>query len=337
MSRLLSLGYGVLPFVVCAIACDDPGAGPIQSVGGSVTSGGTPGFSGGDGSGGRTGLASGGDAASGGGAGGTGQEASGGVGSVASGGDPGDGGSSQAGGTSGFEGTFELLFRDDFDALDESRWQLMTHSWETNLALFSSESVSVEGGEMSITILEAPPGTTDGNDEKPYLGAEVRSVDTLTYGRVKARAKLAKGSAVVSSLVTIYTPWPADNWNELDVECLGKDPNEVQFNAMVYTGALPATNLPVSPTQDAEMYSLGFDASTEFHEYTIEWTPESARFLVDGALAREWSSRISLMNLPQNILLTIWASSSASWAGAVDGTTVGARAVYDWVEVYTYK
>jgi len=43
------------------------------------------------------------------------------------------------------------------------------------------------------------------------------------------------------------------------------------------------------------------------------------------------------MNLPQNILLTIWASNSASWAGAVDGTTVGSKAVYDWVEVYEYK
>ena len=25
---------------------------------------------------------------------------------------------------------------------------------------------------------------------------------------------------MISSLVTIYTPWPADNWNELDIELL---------------------------------------------------------------------------------------------------------------------
>lgn|GEM_PF-4158188 len=56
-----------------------------------------------------------------------------------------------------------------------------------------------------------------------------------------------------------------------------------------------------------------------------------------AVLTRKWSSRIELMNLPQNILLTIWASNSASWAGAVDGTTVGSKAVYDWVEVYEYK
>ena len=72
----------------------------------------------------------------------------------------------------------------------------------------------------------------------------MRSRDTLTYGKVEARVKLAKGSAVVSSLVLIYTPWPADDWNELDVECLGRYADRVQYNTMVYTG--PPTTPPVT-------------------------------------------------------------------------------------------
>lgn len=232
---------------------------------------------------------------------------------------------------------FQLLYRDDFDALDTSKWQLMTHSWNGNMALFSSESVTVADGKLSIALLDAPEGTKDDSgNNKSFLGAEVRSVQAITYGRVKARAKLARGSAVVSSLVTIYTPWPADNWNELDIEMLGKDPSQVQFNAMVYKGTLPAAVTPVTPTQDPMMYSLGFDASEEFHEYTIEWTPESARYLIDGKLAHTWDASIELMTLPQNILLTIWASNSAAWAGPVDASTSGAQAVYDWIEVYTY-
>lgn len=231
-----------------------------------------------------------------------------------------------------------LLFRDDFDELDTARWQLMTHSWDGNLALFASEPVTVADGQLSITLLDAPDGTTDdGGVEKPYLGAEVRSKDTITYGRIKARAKLAGGSAVVSSLVLIYTPWPADNWNELDIESLGKDPTEIQFNAMVYTGPLPAPTTPVSPTQDPTLYQLGFDSSADFHEYTIEWTPEAAMYFVDGVLAHTWDASIDLMTLPQNILLTIWASDDPSWAGPVDETTSGAQAVYDWIEVYEYQ
>ncbi len=235
---------------------------------------------------------------------------------------------------------FSLLWRDDFDTLDSSRWQLMTHSWDTNLALFSPDTATVSDGELTLRLLSAPEGTVDDTGAaKPFLGAEVRSVQTLTYGRVRARARLARGSAVVSSLVTIYTPWPADNWNELDIECLGKEPENVQFNAMVYTGPprTPPVTTSVTPTQDPKKLLLGFDPSEDFHEYTIEWTPAGAFFLVDGELVHTWTKEIARMTLPQNVLLTIWASSSAAWAGPVTAETAQASAVYDWVELYTYE
>ncbi len=267
---------------------------------------------------------------------GTGGDAATGGGSATGG--AGLGGATDPGTAPGDE-NFELVFRDDFDTLDATRWELMTHSWPGNLALFSSEAVKVEDGEMTISLIEAPEGTMSDGGLKPYLGAEVRSRDTITYGRVRARAKFAKGSAVVSSLVTIYTPWPADNWNELDIECLGQAPDEVQYNAMVYTGpelTPPVTN-SVSPTQDPIKKPLGFDSSEEFHEYTIEWTPAGATFSVDGAVQHTWTKNIDLMTLPQNVLLTIWASDSPSWAGAVGADTVGAHAVYDWIEVSQWK
>jgi len=233
------------------------------------------------------------------------------------------------------DSAFTLLYRDDFDSLDTSRWQLMTHSWGGNLALFSSQSVKVDDGLLSLTLVEAPAGTVDGGEEKPFLGAEVRSVDTLTYGRVRARARFARGSAVVSSLVTIYTPWPADNWNELDIEALGKDSRQLQFNTMVYTGPelTPPVANSVTPTQDPLLVDFNFDVSADFHIYTIEWTPDGAWFWVDDELVREWAEHIDLMDLPQNVLLTIWASGSPGWAGPVTEETLGATATYDWVEL----
>jgi len=126
-----------------------------------------------------------------------------------------------------------------------------------------------------------------------------------------------------AALVTIYTPWPTDNWNELDIEALGKDSNQVQFNAQVYTGppTVPPVTTPVSREQFPHMETLGFDASLDFHEYTIEWTPAGASFYVDSELRYTWTEQIALMNLPQNVLLTIWASDSPSWAGAVNEQT----------------
>jgi beta-glucanase (GH16 family) len=239
----------------------------------------------------------------------------------------------------GSTGTFELLFRDEFDALDQTRWQLMTHSWDSNLALFATTPVTIENGSLVTRLLPAPQGTVDsGGVPKQFLGAEVRSRDTLEYGRVRARIKFASGSAVVSSLVTIYTPWPADDWNELDIEFLGAQPTTLQYNAQVYTG--PPTTPPVaqsvSPTPDVFRDQLGFDPTLDFHVYTIEWTPSGARFLVDEVERHTWSRNIARMVLPQNVLLTIWASSSSGWAGPVTEATGKAAATYDWVELYEY-
>ncbi len=189
---------------------------------------------------------------------------------------------------------------------------------------------------MTIKLAPAPAGTVVDGETKSFLGAEVRSTATISYGRVSARAKLAKGSAVVSALVAIYTPWPADDWNEFDMESLGKNPNEIQFNAMVYTGPRPPTSKPVSPTQEPSLQQLGFDSSQDFHVYTMEWTPKEALFLIDDVVYHRWNSRINLIGLPQNVLLTIWASNSPSWAGPVTSETANAKAVYDWVEVWRY-
>jgi len=251
-----------------------------------------------------------------------------------------DGGTSEALDSGSGPGVFTLLYRDEFDSLDMTRWQVMTHSFDGNLALFSTQSPAISNGQLVLRLLPAPAGTVDGSGTpKSFLGAEIRSRQTLTYGRVRARIKFASGSAVVSSLVTLYTPWPADNWNELDIETLGRDSSSTQFNTQVYIGPSvqkPATQ-SVSPTQDAKLVPLGFDAGTDFHVYTIEWTPVAARFSVDEQIRYSWTQNIALMNLPQNVLLTIWASSVASWAGPVTDTTVNAAVVYDWVELYDYS
>src|SRR5690349_14056605 len=71
------------------------------------------------------------------------------------------------------EESFHLLFRDDFDTLDAARWQLMTHSWDSNLALFSTTAARVEDGTLRISLTPAPEGTVDDSGKaKAFLGAE---------------------------------------------------------------------------------------------------------------------------------------------------------------------
>lgn len=228
---------------------------------------------------------------------------------------------------------FELVWEDSFDTFDASRWQLMTHSWDSNLAQFSTENTRIDAGILSLAL------TAEASDAaKPLRGVEMRSVDTLTYGKVEARARFARGSGVVSSLVLIYTPWPADDWNELDIEHLGRYSDRVQLNAMVYTGAPTGgvVQQSVMPTQFPLIAPLAFDPSADFHVYSMEWTPTAARFTVDGLTQHVWDAEIERLKLPMNILLTIWASSAAGWAGPLDQTGIPATAEYDWIRVYRF-
>jgi endo-1,3-1,4-beta-glycanase ExoK len=79
------------------------------------------------------------------------------------------------------------------------------------------------------------------------------------------------------------------------------------------------------------------DAETAFHQYDIEWTPAGVKFFVDGTLLRTWTANIARLKLPLNILLTIWASNSASWAGALNGSSAPTSAEVDWIKVYNWK
>ena len=244
----------------------------------------------------------------------------------------GDAGTGGAPATS--NGDFVLAWEDEFETFDSSLWALQTHSWEGNLAQFSQDNARVADGVVTIEL------TTDATDTvKPYRGVEMRSTKTLTYGKVEARVRFAGGSGVVSGLVTIYTPWPADDWNEIDFEHLGNAPTKLQTSCQVYTG--PTQQKPVAtsvtPARFEQLHNLGFDAEADFHVYSAEWTPEGVKFLVDGQEIRSWNQEATRMKLPQNILFTIWASNSSSWAGALNETTAPTSAEMDWIRVYDYN
>ena len=254
-------------------------------------------------------------------------------GSTALGGTAGGGAGGNAGIGTGGSDSFALAWQDDFDTLDTSLWQAQTFTWDGNQAQFTPQNVSVASGKLTIALTNAPSGST-----KPYLGVELRSTKTLTYGKVSASMRFAKGSGVVSGLVLFYTPYPNCDWNEIDIEHLGNSSNTSQLNCMVYTGT-PATSCTtsVTPTQEPQVVNLSSDAESAFHQYDIEWTPAGVKFFIDGTLLRTWTTNISRLKLPLNILLTIWASSSASWAGSLNAASAPTSAEVDWIKVYGWK
>jgi hypothetical protein len=229
-------------------------------------------------------------------------------------------------------GPFALSWEDDFNTLDLSAWQLQTFTYAGNEAVFSTQNATVANGILTISLTPNPGNTTE-----PYLGVEMRSAKTLTYGRVSASMRFAHGSGVVSGLVLFYTPFPNCNWNEIDIEHLGDSADTSQLNCQVFTGTLmPQCTTSVTPTQDPLIVNLGANAETAFHQYDIEWTPAGVTTFVDGVPLRTWTTSSSLMNLPQTVLFTIWASSAASWAGALQADSAPTSAEVDWIKVYDW-
>ncbi len=163
--------------------------------------------------------------------------------------------------------------------------------------------------------------------EKPYLGAEIRTIETFLYGKFEVRMKPAEASGMIYSFFTFYDEADfATSWNEIDIEVLGRYSNEVQFNAIVGNHQM-----------SEKRYVLPFNPHEDFHDYSFTWTPQYIAWSVDGVeVYRLTGNAVTKMNHPQKLMMNIWPSSSVGWAGKIDASKFPLEAGYDFVKYYAY-
>jgi beta-glucanase (GH16 family) len=163
---------------------------------------------------------------------------------------------------------------------------------------------------------------------KDYKGAELRTNESFLYGRFEVRMKSAAGSGIVSSFFTFYDqPDFPTNWNEIDVEILGRYNNEVQFNAIEGKHQMHEHRQPLS-----------FNPHEDFHTYAFDWTPEYIAWSVDGQeVYRQSGDHVARMNRPQKIMMNLWISEFYDWTGPWDESVLPKSAEYDFVKYYEYK
>ena len=211
---------------------------------------------------------------------------------------------------------FTLVWHDDFNAFNPSRWEKATHTWNENLAQFVPENVTFADGIMTLHLTDEPTA------QRQYSGAEYRTRDSYLYGKFVVRMKGAPGSGVISSFFTYRDP-PDPTWNEIDIEFLGKDTTLIQFNPW----------WDWWPNCEPVTYDLPYDAADEFHVYTFEWTPDYIRWTVDGDTYHVF--RGGGVNLSQKIMMNIWISSTVDWAGPFNPNILPTTAQYDYVEYHS--
>ncbi|MEW6060834.1 MAG: family 16 glycosylhydrolase [Bacteroidota bacterium] len=161
---------------------------------------------------------------------------------------------------------------------------------------------------------------------KPYKGAEYRTKETYTYGRFEVRMKAAQREGMLSSFFTYHEITTTAEWNEIDIEILGRYTDDVQFNT-------------ITPGQvnHVSHYKTSFNPSLEFHTYAFEWTPTYVAWFVDGKeVYRQTGVHIESLNRPQKIMMNIWNPTYPNWVGEWNENVLPAFAYYDWVSYSSY-
>ncbi|MCG3121229.1 MAG: hypothetical protein ALAOOOJD_04235 [bacterium] len=164
--------------------------------------------------------------------------------------------------------------------------------------------------------------------EKPYRGAEYRTKASYKYGRFEVRMKSAAGNGILTSFFTYHDPSPFStaNWNEIDIETLGRYTNETQFNTIT-PGRIDHVQRQV----------IKFNPHLSFHVYAIEWTPDYVAWRVDGyEVYRQTASHINTLNREQKIMMNIWQPNSVNWGGPFDPAGLPFHGFYDWVKYSAY-
>lgn len=169
--------------------------------------------------------------------------------------------------------SFKEEWTDEFESFNTSRWS--KGNWKMELVQLSTDNVVVEDGVLKLKMTKQ--ANEDGSYK--YYGAELYSKETFKYGRFEAKMKMACVSGTVSSMFLYYNNSNKSgyNWNELDIEILGKNPKAFQSNIITGTGGSQKTE---------KVHSLNYSVSSDYHVYVMEWTPEYVSWQIDGVEMR---------------------------------------------------
>lgn len=216
---------------------------------------------------------------------------------------------------------FQLLWRDDFDSFDPSRWTKATHTFPENLAQFSPSNAVVEDGLLKLRVTKVQSG------DKPYTAAEIYSSQEFKFGRFEGRIKFCAGSGLVSSLFT-YKEDVEQSWQEIDIEHLGNLPKSIQYNLIYGTLA--------ERKYQPKVVTFEYAPTTEFHDYAIEWKPDGITFYVDGQQSHHDVQ--ATIKDPAKLRMNAWPTDNSitSFAGPLDASAIPCEAQYDWVQVFSY-
>lgn len=209
---------------------------------------------------------------------------------------------------------------------DPADFETLEETFPGNLALFDRQSI-IHDREATTLILRAAP---EPKLSRPYRSGALASCASHQHGRFEADIKAASGGG----LVTGFFLHRADPRQEIDFEITGDDPTSILLNVYFNpgdTGTSASYGYRGSPCR----IPLGFDASSGFHRYSIEWRPDSITWAVDGRVIHRRGSwdPTPIPHLPMKVHFNLWAPRSRELAGQVEPARLPAAATFKNVRI----
>ncbi|MFK7746892.1 MAG: glycoside hydrolase family 16 protein [Kordia sp.] len=223
-----------------------------------------------------------------------------------------------------------LVWEDNFDtngAPDAANWtyDLGDGGWgngEEQTYTNNADNVVIEDGMLKITAKKE----TGGN----YTSARLKSENLyeFSYGRIEVRAKLPASQGTWPAIWMLGANFDTVGWpvcGEIDImEQKGQDKNTV-LGTVHHPGVSPGAG-------DSATTALP-TSTTEFHNYTVEWTDTTITFLVDDFVFHTVNNDVTLP-FNDDFFLILNVAMGGTLGGTIDPLFTQDTMEIDYVRVY---
>lgn len=235
-------------------------------------------------------------------------------------------------GQEGFQSDYNnLIWDDEFDtdgAPNPDNWtyDLGAGGWgnqEAQTYTNDAQNVIVDNGSLKITAM------ADGSGGYTSARIKTQGLFNFTYGRVEARAKVPEGGGTWPAIWMLGSNFETVGWpdsGEVDImEHIGNNLNTI-YGTLHYPG---------SSGGDADGNStIVSTATSEFHTYTVEWSPNAIKFVVDNEVVYHTFANTASTPFNSDFFLILNVAMGGTFGGDIDPSFTEGTMEVDYIRVY---